>query len=158
MIELSITSMLETTGSVGRCRERLLPGKVCSTVLLLLCLLANPFGAAALEIKTAAQDSPPKYFLQGDGNMSGICIDILRAIEAVDPQLRFSGENRMLPFKRLQLYLESGELDVFFGLKKTASRNEKFYFSRLPLYPLKYVIAVRNEDTEIGRASCRERV
>jgi len=147
MIKLSLSSSFDTTDSPGFCRKGAFAGIVCTRILLLLCLLANPFVAAALELKTAAQDSPPKYFLQDDGNTGGICIDILRAVEGVDPQLRFSGENNILPFKRLQLYLESGQLDVFFGLKKTPSRIEKFTFSRLPLYPLKYVIAVRGEDT-----------
>ena len=123
-----------------------MPGITSIKSFLLFILLGVSFSPAALELKTSAQDSPPKYYLRDDGSMGGICVDILHAIETVDPGLSFKGHEEFLPFKRLQLYLESGKLDVFFGLKNSPERLDKFQFSAIPLYRLKYVVAVRSDD------------
>lgn len=114
--------------------------------LLLLVLTGASLPLVALELKTAAQNSPPKYYLREDGSMGGVCVDILHAIERVDPQLRFSGYEEFLPFKRLQLYLESGRLDLFCGLKNSPERLDRYFFSATPLYRLNYVIAARSDD------------
>jgi len=78
--------------------------------------------------------------------MGGLCIEIIQAIEKVNPQISFSGYQTYLPFRRLQKYLEDGKLDVFFGLKKTVARKGKYTFIDPPLYQLNYVALVRQGD------------
>ncbi len=88
--------------------------------VLRVCLLI--FGlsifANAEELKTAAQYSFPKYYKNKDGKTAGICVDIIHAIENVDPTIKVNGYQEFLPFKRLQFYLINGKLDVFFWVKK----------------------------------------
>lgn len=100
----------------------------------------------AIELKTAAQNSIPKYFIDEDDRMGGICVDIMQAIEVVEPEIKFTGYQEFLPFKRLQMYLEEGRIDVFFGFRETAERKENYIFLKVPLYQIHYVVAVREED------------
>ncbi len=111
---------------------------------LLLLMVALP--AQALELRTAAQDSAPKYLRQADGSMGGICIEIMQALEQADPDLRFTGTDNFMPFKRLQRQLANGEIDVFFGFKRTGSRLAKYRFLDNPLYQVNYVLAARRDD------------
>jgi len=78
--------------------------------------------------------------------MGGVCVDIIQAIEKVDSKIKFTGYHEFLPFKRLQAYLEKGQLDVFFGLKKTEKRLENYVFLDIPLYKLNYILVVRSEN------------
>ena len=56
-------------------------------LLVTTLLLASAFTtASALEIRTAAQDSQPKFVKDANG-VSGLCIDIFKAIERTDPGL-----------------------------------------------------------------------
>ncbi len=109
-----------------------------------------PFTSAAEEIilKTAAQESFPKYYKINDRAMGGICVEIMQAIERIDPAIKFSGYQAFLPFKRLQRYLQDGDLDVFVGLKKTAKREKILTFLKTPLYKVNYVAAVRSGNRE----------
>ncbi len=114
--------------------------------MVLLFALSMPFPVNAMELKTAAQESAPKYYTIERNKMAGICIDIMNAIESFDPEINFSGYEDFLPFKRLQMYLENGEIDVFFGFKKTTKREERYNFLDVPLYQVNYVIATLVDD------------
>jgi len=121
--------------------------KVAAIGIFILIYLGGPVPISAIDLKTAAQESAPKYFIIGNNKMAGVCVEIMQAIEDIEPQINFTGYHEFLPFIRLQSYLEKGLLDVFFGFKKTAKRKEKYSFVEVPLYPLNYVIAVRIDDT-----------
>ncbi len=114
--------------------------------IIILILTGIPFPSFAIELKTAAQNSAPKYFKLKDNKMGGICVDIMHAIESVEPEIQFNGYQEFLPFKRLQIYLEKGQLDVFLGFKESAKRKEKYSFLKIPLYQINYVVAVRIGD------------
>lgn len=105
-----------------------------------------PHSLFAVELNTAAQDSAPKYYKSSTNRMAGLCVDIINAIERIDKNIKFNGYNEFTPFKRLQLQLEKGQLDVFFGIKKTDKREDTYRFINIPLYQLNYVIAVRSDD------------
>jgi len=98
------------------------------------------FPVLAVELQTAAQESLPKYFKLEDHSMGGVCIDIMAAIEKVDPEIQFKGYQTFLPFKRLQQYLEDGKLDVFFGFKKTSNRESQFIFLDRPLDQVSFLL------------------
>ena len=100
----------------------------------------------AIEFKTAAQESTPKYYKSKNGTIKGINIDIMKAIEKVDSQIKFVGTQKFIPFKRIKKYLSNGELDVFFGLKKTEEREENYIYLDTPLYEVSYVLANRVDD------------
>ncbi len=112
--------------------------------ILILAALFVP-QVQAIELKTAAQDSPPKY-QQGNIAVEGIAVDIIEAIKKADPELKIDGYQKFIPFKRLQRDLEAGQLDVFFGLKRTAARDDKYTFIEEPIYRLNYSIGVRRDD------------
>lgn len=117
---------------------------------VLIVLTGMAFPALAIDLHTAAQDSLPKYYKLDDNTMGGICVDIIKAIEDIEPQITIHGYQEFLPFKRLQNKLKSGQLDVFFGLKKTAERRAIYQFLDIPLYHLNYVLAARiDEEVEI---------
>ena len=100
----------------------------------------------AVHLKTAAQQSAPKYFKSQSGAIVGINIDIMNAIEEIDSTISFEGTQNFLPFKRLRRYLEDGTIDVFFGFKKTNKRLKKYTYVDIPLYTVSYVVANRVDD------------
>lgn len=112
-------------------------------LIIFLCNLS--LHALTIELNTAAQDSAPKYFLENN-NMKGLCIDIMEAIEKIDPKIKFKGQNRFIPFKRIKKMLKTGELDLFFGFVKNVSREKEYVFIEPALYNVNHVVAVRSDD------------
>jgi ABC-type amino acid transport substrate-binding protein len=127
--------------------EKIMKSMPVAVLLLLLC----PGFTFGIELKTGAQDSYPKFFLNDAGEMSGLEMDILRALEQEVPKLRFTGpktpEISFVPWKRQQQLLEEGALDVMVGLAKTDARLKRgFAFTETPLYTVHNVMAVRADD------------
>lgn len=116
--------------------------------LLLLCLLPWALGttAWAWDVRTAAQDSQPKY-IREDGGFSGMCPDLWHAIERVDPQLRFIPPEGFTPLARIELQLEHGEIDAFCSLAKTPQRLDKLDFVHPPVYVTNSILAARMDET-----------
>jgi len=79
-------------------------------------------------------------------NMKGLCIDIMKEIEKIDPEIKFQGQNVFLPFKRMSKMLKDGELDLFFGFVKNKEREKDFIFIEPSLYTVNHVIAVLKDD------------
>jgi len=115
-------------------------------LFILLISICIPLNLSAIELNTAAQDSAPKYYKSASNEMVGLCVDIIKAIERIDQSIKFNGYQEFTPFKRLQLELEKGQLDIFLGIKKTEKRKSKYKFIDIPLYQLNYVIAARIDD------------
>lgn len=128
--------------------------KFSASVFSAIVLAASSFSAqaAVFTLVTAAQDNSPKFIKQ-NGKMEGIAIDAMRAIEKIDPELKFSGEQTFLPIKRIEIGLspESAtgpeHLDVFFGLGKTPEREKKFHYVEPQLYAVRNVLFVRANET-----------
>jgi len=97
------------------------------------------------ELRTAAQDSAPKYY-EENGVMKGLCVDIINELVAEVPELQIKGYDNFLPFKRLQRYLENGDIDIFVGLKKTQDREAKYNFVPIPIYTVNYFLIARSDD------------
>jgi len=115
-------------------------------LLRIICMIFISSSLFAIELKTAAQESAPKYFKSKSGTVEGINIDIMDAIGKIDSDIRFRGTQDFLPFKRLKKYLYDGKIDVFFGLKKTDERLKKYIYLDIPLYRVSYVVANRIDD------------
>ncbi len=99
------------------------------TVLLLLTrLLIMPATASDLVfLRTTAQfEAEPQFTGQsedGTPSVSGMCADLYRAIERMEPGLRLVSDQSMVPAGRLESALMHGEVDVACALPK-AEENE----------------------------------
>lgn len=119
--------------------------RIALTIIIINFIFAA--NISAVELKTAAQNSAPKYIADSNGTInSGLCIDIMKAISAVDNTIQFVGADQKLPFKRMAKMLESGDLDIFFGFVRNDSREAKYRFIEVPLYTVNHVVAVRKTD------------
>ena len=96
-------------------------------------------------IKTEFQNSFPKYYLQ-KGKMTGLCIDIIKAIELQDPSLHIFKTNSFKSFKRIQSNLEKGDIDLIFCFARNKEREEKFLFLDTPLYQVNHLLIARAND------------
>jgi ABC-type amino acid transport substrate-binding protein len=114
-------------------------------ISLVFALFFSVPGSAKILLRTTAQDSSPKYFKQGS-EMHGYCADILRAIEEIDPGIRFVGDQAFLPFPRMLKKLEHGELDVFCGLQLTKEREGVFDYLGHPLILVRGKLVMRADD------------
>lgn len=127
--------------------------RLCAVVLSVAALAAQ---AAPIALTTAAQDNSPKFVTQG-GKMGGIAVDVLRALEKIDPDLKFSGEESFWPMKRIENGLlaevASGpeHIDLFVGMAKTPEREKKYRYVSTMIYSVKNVVFVRaNDDVKIS--------
>lgn len=115
-----------------------------STVILAIFNLLFCMKALSIELKTAAQDSAPKFFKGADGRITGICVDIIKAInEEAGSDFEITGYENFIPAKRYKLMLEDGELDLMLGLSKNPEREKRFQYIDIPLYSVKHVIVSR---------------
>lgn len=115
---------------------------------LLAALLPCGAGMAATEIRTAAQvGTEPKFLTdQRSGAVVGICIDIMRAVERVDPALKFVGQQRWEPLTRIYSSLDHGLQDVSCGLSHSAERDKKYIFVGPALFTIRYHLIARADD------------
>lgn len=102
--------------------------------------------AAPLTLRTAAQEGVAAKFSPGTPARPGFCIELFRRIERADPDLRISGDKRIVPLRRIELMLAAGELDLFCGLLRTPKRLESLVFLDEPLFPIQHRIVVRRDD------------
>ena len=117
------------------------------TRMLALWLLAySALAHTAIVLKIAAQEATPPKFIPTPSGTTGFCPDVLRAIERVDPNIRFSGESSFEPSLRMLDGLAAGRLDVACALAFTKERTDKAVFLRPPLFTTDYVLAARTDD------------
>jgi polar amino acid transport system substrate-binding protein len=112
-------------------------------------LAAAPAGA--IDIRTGAQEgAAPKFVAQmveGKPRIGGLCIDIMRAVEHVEPELRFVGDQRWFPHVRLEAGIAHGQFDLVCGLIRTPERESMHGFIDTPLFEVDYLLTVRSNDT-----------
>lgn len=137
------------TGSMDRytTMRRALPTLIAAVASGLL-LLAAP--ARALDLRTAAQEGAyPKFVALGPdakSQIGGLCVDIMRAIERVEPDIKFVGDQMWQPLARVEAGVAHGQLDVACGLIKTKEREAKNSYVDAALFPVNYYLAVRVDD------------
>lgn len=129
--------------------------KLRSAVILCItfAVIAPPSITSSDEYRTAGQESSPKFIetiKNGQIVLSGLCADILKAVEEKEPSIKFIGYKvkyiELMPVPRMELMLKNGELDVVFCLIKDKIRQKKFIIPELELYSMNHVIAVRIDD------------
>lgn len=112
------------------------------------CLGASALHAQpVLTLRTVAQEgSAPKFIESGD-TASGVCPDMLAAIERTDRSLRFAIDPRPTPIKRIEGDLREGRIDVVCALLETTTRNEMAYRVQPALYVLQERLVGRRDDS-----------
>lgn len=116
--------------------------------LLSAVAVASPVHAG-WTLKTASALAPPRYQVvtqDGRKSIGGLCVDIMRAIEKVDPEIRFIGDQNTMPQSRLLSLLKVGEVDIAFCYNKNSEREKTFRIIEPALYEIHYKVAVRSND------------
>ncbi len=103
--------------------------------------------APQLLLRTAQQSgSIGKYALPGESALPGLCTEIQRAVERVDPALHFAGTSIRAPLRRIETMLAQGQIDVFFCLLKSPEREQQWRYLPTPLYTVRHRIVQRIDD------------
>ena len=121
--------------------------------LLSFALLAASMGGecAPWVLRTAAQEGSAPKFNTSEGVPAGHCPDILRAIEAVDKDLRFTIAPIPMPIKRIEKSLQAGQLDVICALLETPTRNQIAQRVATPVYMVRErLVGLRGDDQNIS--------
>lgn len=117
-------------------------GAACCTLALSAGLPVH-----AIVLRTAAQEgTEPKFIADGKDRVVGLCVDILRAVEQVEPTLQFVGDQRWKPLIRAYSEMETGQQDVQCAMQRTAERERRFHFLGPALYSIDYHFLVRAQD------------
>ena len=83
--------------------KRVITAQPVTKGIALLLIAGLPFSIFGFELRTVAQDSAPKFFMveeNGKPIMKGLCIEIMQAIENLDPDINFTGKQHFLPTGR----------------------------------------------------------
>ncbi len=114
---------------------------------LLTALLALPAQAEDVVLRTAQQSgSLVKYDPDGGPNRPGLCMEVLQAVQRMDPGLQFTGMEQQVPLKRVERLLADGLVDAFFCLLKSPEREKQWRYVPIPLYTIRHVIVQRADD------------
>jgi glutamate/aspartate transport system substrate-binding protein len=121
-------------------------GRVAWVAMCLLCTLLqaadNP-----MVVRTSGQEANLVKFDPGNTAAPGLSVEVMQAIERIDPGIRFVGQEVMRPVKRIDAELESGSLDLFFGLVKNDARQAKYTVIDNPALYVQYTqLAVAAND------------
>lgn len=119
-----------------------------------LALDAAAQGAAApvpVQVRTAAQlGSAPKFVQPEEGasrSVTGLCVDINRAIERQDGALIIKGDQHSLPLTRIEAQMRAGTLDIACGLLHTREREAAFTYLDPALFTVTYYLVARAGDS-----------
>jgi len=124
-------------------------GYACAAALLAIVLPAQAYAlpAQVYVLRTAAQEgTEPKFIANGKGRVGGLCVDLLRAIEQLEPSLTFKGDQIWKPLIRAYSELEHGLLDVACGVQRGSERERRFQFIGPALYRNDYYFLARIQD------------
>lgn len=117
--------------------------------LALLALASPPLLAEVpLRLRSCSQAELPLKFDLGNAERPGICVEIIQALQRLDPGLLFDGLQRSLPLKRVAQELVTHQLDVFFSMIDTPERLRLGvdFLDAPVLYESRHQVAVRADD------------
>ncbi|MYM68615.1 transporter substrate-binding domain-containing protein [Pseudoduganella sp. FT55W] len=116
--------------------------------LTLLCaLLGTPVLAAPTVLKVVAQEgTEPKYIPAGIGRVVGLCVDLYRAIERIEPNVVFSGDQQWTPALQALSQLASHEHDALCAVQRTEERTRQYVFLEPALFQMRYQLIARAGD------------
>ena len=101
--------------------------------------------AQTLNVRTVFQVGfPVKY--SDDPAKPGICIEVIRAIEKIDPGIHFSGLDITAATARIMDMLDHNEIDVFFGLARSPDRESKYTWITPVVFSTHPMLFVHKDD------------
>jgi len=116
-------------------------------ILVLSVVVSVCVSAHGLDLKVAYQDSYPRYYYDDRGDIQGYAIEIIQLLENQLTDMRFvSTYKRFVPWKRIQVLLKGGELDVHIGIAKNTDREKMFRYVDTPLYKVDRKFVIRYDD------------
>lgn len=134
-------------------RRRAASFSAALSFLMPVFVLQAPLTARATEqiqLRTAMQSGALAKYAPDDAAAPGLCLEILRAVERIDPGLRFVGLEVRAPLLRIERLLAQGEIDVFFCLLKSPARAAQWRYLPVPLYRIRQMAVQRaNDPTEL---------
>ena len=125
---------------------------VASSLALLLMLggMGKALAAGFLLRVAVQEGSAPKYLVgppgKGGASVGGLCPDILRAIEGVDPEIRFEIDPTPTPLRRIEKSLDEGRLDVLCALLETPRRHQIAHRLATPVYSVRERLVALRDD------------
>lgn len=120
--------------------------KIFKIVFISLLFISFIQSLNATTLKTYYQDGFPKYYIDENKNITGLCVEIIELIKKKDPTIKIEAPKRLVKFKRIKNDLLKGDIDLFFGMTRTKQREKQFTYIEPPLYKINHVIAVRKDD------------
>ncbi len=116
--------------------------------LTILLLAQRPAPAAApILLRVAAQEgTEPKFIQDGKDRIVGLCVDIFRAIERIDPGLLFVGDQQWMPLIRAYHEVATRRHDALCAVQHTTERDRDYVLIEPPLFPIHYRLIVRADD------------
>jgi glutamate/aspartate transport system substrate-binding protein len=123
----------------------------CALICALALVPAGPAAAQVLTARIAAQETLAPKWIQTAKRVTGICPDILAALERAEPRLRFTGYRNSRSLPALEAGLESGSLDAACALIETPRRAAIGLRIGKPVYVIRHVLAGRRGDDAVVR-------
>jgi ABC-type amino acid transport substrate-binding protein len=116
-------------------------------IILAGVLLGSSAGATPVTLRVAAQEgTEPKFIAAGKDRVVGICVDLFRTLERIDPGLIFVGDQQWLPLVRAHSELANHQHDAMCAIQRNAERERQYLYLDLPLFPLQYMLLARAND------------
>lgn len=146
------TSLPATLGALAgpspcnRRRRRCLMAAAVASAMTGLWLPGARAQGTVWQVRTTGQEANILKFDPANPKAPGFSVELMRELERATPELRFVGQEVLRPVKRIDLELEAGVLDVFFGLVRTESRESRLQVLDT-LYTQAAQLAVRASDT-----------
>lgn len=103
--------------------------------------------AEVFTLRTMAQESLPPKWINRNGQAEGVCPDILAAIEKIEPQLRFAGQEDYRSVPMIEHGLETGAVACACALMDTPRRRQIAIIAGKPLYMIRHRLAAAASDT-----------
>jgi glutamate/aspartate transport system substrate-binding protein len=86
----------------------------------------------SIVLRTSGQEANLVKFDPKNASAPGLSAEVITAISRVDPNVSFVGQEVMRPTRRIELELNAGELDVFFGLVRNDLRESQLMVIKNP--------------------------
>lgn len=107
-------------------------------------MLMAAMSAQAADIRTPTYESRPKFYKEG-GEIKGLCIDVLKAVEKLAPDIKFVLEYGV-PLKRVEYGVVEGTYDLLLCGTPTPERTANMRMINVSIYTVDDVLAVRADD------------
>jgi ABC-type amino acid transport substrate-binding protein len=118
--------------------------KIAVLIGSLLFFAAHAWAAETVALRTGIL-AQSDFEWTADGE-HGLCPDIFKAVQKIDPGLQFTWNKPALPERRLLSELGVGDIDVACGFERTPEREQQFQIPEVVLFEKTLVAVVRDGD------------